>query len=191
MLAKLLAVIAQTVALSPADIALCEQHFQPLALKKNTVVAAAGEVPRYLFFLNTGYMRLHYADERGDDITTYLGLPNGFVAAFLGFVQQQPAPESLSTITACEVLRIAQPDLAALIQASEAFKQFSLLIFETALGAAAQRANSLATLNAEQRYRQLLARHPDVLLHVPVQQVASFLGIQPESLSRIRRQAIT
>ncbi|GAA4361914.1 Crp/Fnr family transcriptional regulator [Hymenobacter saemangeumensis] len=191
MLPQLLDLISRSGNLSPADIALCERYFQPLAVKKNTVVQAAGTVPQYLYFLGTGYMRLYYADEQGSEITTHLGLPGDFLTPFLSFIHQQPAPESLAAITACEVLRIAHADLAALIAGSEAFKQFSLLIFEQAMGAAARRANSLATLSAEQRYRLLLAQHPAVLLHVPVQQLASYLGIKPESLSRIRRQVVS
>jgi len=191
MLSNLLAVISQTTVLDGADIALCARYFQPLALKKNTVVAAVGEVPHQLYFINSGYMRLYYADERGEEATTYLGLPNDFLASFLSFVHQQPAAESLATITACDVLRIAHADLLALIQASEAFQQFSLLIFEKAMGAAAQRANSLATRSAEQRYQHLLVARPDLALHVPVRHLASYLGITPESLSRIRRQVVS
>ena len=191
MLDNLLALIALTSPLSEVDAALCQQYFESATLRKNQVAEAGGSVPRYLYFVGTGYMRLFYPDERGNEVTTHLGLPQEFITPFLAFIHQQPAPENLAAITDCEVLRIRHANLAALIAASESFKQFSLLIFEQAMGAAARRANSLATLGAEQRYRQLLAQHPDVLLHVPVQLVASYLGIQPESLSRIRRQVIT
>ena len=186
---ELLALIARTAPLNPADAAECIQCFRPLTLKKNTVVVATGQVPSHLYFIRAGCMRLFYATEQGEEATTHLGFPSDFMTPFLGFVQQQPAAESLATVTGCDVLGAAHADLAALIERSAAFKAFSLLIFEQALTAGAQRANSLATLGAAQRYGQLLARHPAVLLHVPVGQVASFLGIRPESLSRIRRQA--
>ncbi len=191
MLSKLVAVIGQTVALGEQDQALCAQYFQSVSLRRSTVVETAHAVPQHLYFIADGFMRLYYADERGDEATTHLGAPNEFLTSFLSFIHQRKAMENLASITACQALRIARPHLVALIDASEAFKQFSLIIFEQAIAATERRANSLATPSAEQRYRQLLAARPDVLLHVPVQHVASFLGIKPESLSRIRRQAIT
>ncbi len=191
MLTSLIAVISRAVVLSEADEALCGQFFQPLAVPRNTVLAAAGAVPSHLYFVVDGYLRLFYQDERGDEATTTLASGNEFLTPFLSFIHQRPASESLASITACEVLRISHPHLKQLIEASAAFQQFSLLIFEQAIAATARRADSLATHSAAQRYQQLLADRPEVLLHVPVQQVASFLGIKPESLSRIRRQLIS
>ena len=191
MLASLFAVIARTVALSEADQALCAQVFQPVAVPRNTVLEAAGAVPAHLYFIVDGYLRLYYQDERGDEATTALASGGEFLTPFLSFIHQRPATESLAAITACDVLRIAHPHLKQLIAASPAFQQFSLLIFEQAIAATAHRADSLATRAAGQRYRDLLAARPDLLLHVPVQYVASFLGIKPESLSRIRRQLIS
>ena len=191
MLSELLAAIARTAALSEADAARCAQSFEPLTLRKNEVVEAAGAVPQHLYFVGEGFMRLYYAGEDGAAATTYLAGPGEFLTSFLSFIHQRPAPENLASITTCAVLRVARPRLAALIAESETFKQFSLSIFERAIVAAEQRANSLATRSAEQRYRQLLAARPELLLRVPVQYLASYLGMQPESLSRIRRQVVS
>jgi len=191
MLASLFAVIARTVALSEADQALCAQFFHPLAVPKNTVLEPADAVPTHLYFVVAGHLRLYYQDERGSEATTALASGGEFLTPFLSFIHQRPAAESLATITACDVLRIAHPHLKQLIAASAAFQQFSLLIFEQAIAVTARRADSLATRSASQRYQELLTTRPDVLLHVPVQHLASYLGIKPESLSRIRRQAIS
>ena len=190
MLSLLLARIAHTTALNDHDRELCAQAFEPFSLPKNNVTEAAGRVPGHLYFIATGYLRLYFAAESGAEATTHLGGPGEFLTPFLPFIHQQPAPESLASITAVAGLRVSWGRLRALIDASEAFKAFSLLIFEQAMGAAGQRANSLATRSAAQRYADLHAARPDLLLHVPVQYLASYLGIERESLSRIRRQAI-
>ena len=189
MLTKFLDVVSRTTTLQAPDVELCAQAFQPLSLKKNIAVAAAGAVPQHLYFVAEGFMRLYYLDERGREVTSYFGAANEFLTPFLSFIHQQPSPENLACIADCEVLQISRPAMAALIEASAAFKTFSVTIFEQAIAATARRADSLATLSAEQRYRQLLAARPDLLLHVPVQHIASYLGMQPESLSRIRRQS--
>jgi CRP-like cAMP-binding protein len=89
------------------------------------------------------------------------------------------------------VLRITNANLKKLIDESENFKKFSLIIFEQAIFSTANRANDLATLNAEQRYKKLIDKQPQLIQNIPIQYIASYLGMKPESLSRIRRQIIS
>jgi CRP-like cAMP-binding protein len=94
-------------------------------------------------------------------------------------------------ITDCEILRITNADLKKLIDESDCFKKFSLIIFEQAVSSAGLRANDLATLNAEQRYKKIITQQPQLIHNIPIQYIASYLGMKPESLSRIRRQIIS
>jgi CRP/FNR family transcriptional regulator, anaerobic regulatory protein len=177
--------------LTEEDKQLCASYFEPVTSVKNTVLEMQGTIPRYLYFVSAGFMRLFYADDNGAEATTYFGTPGDFIAPFLSFINGVKAKESVACITDCEILRILKTDLAELISKSDNFKQFSLVIFEQAIGAAEKRANDLATLTAGQRYGKLMKQQPEILQHVPIQYIASFLGIKPESLSRIRRQMIS
>ena len=158
-----------------------------MSLTKNRVVERQGRIPKHLYFINTGFMRLFYLDESGDEITTTISPPHSFITPFLSFIHEREARESVGCITHCEVLRILKPDLADLISQSKSFQTFSLLIFEQAIAASEKRANELATLRAEDRYQALVENQPSILQHVPIRYIASYLGIKPESLSRIRR----
>lgn len=191
MLDRLIALISKNTKLSETDIALCEKYFEPLSPAKNTVLETQGKVPEYLYFVATGFMRLFYVDENGEENTTFICMQNGFITAFLPFINQIPANENISCITDCEILRISNANLKTLIEQSERFKQFSLIIFEQAMYSTTIRANDLATLNAEQRYKKLISQQPTLIQHVPIQYIASYLGMKPESLSRIRRQIIS
>ncbi|MGJ1348219.1 hypothetical protein [Sphingobacterium siyangense] len=73
---------------------------------------------------------------------------------------------------------------------SPAFKDFSVYVFQQALRYNEKRSKELATLTAEKRYLKLMAEQPDLLHNVPMQYIASFLGMNPKSLSRIRKQII-
>jgi CRP/FNR family transcriptional regulator, anaerobic regulatory protein len=188
---KLMAAISKKVILTEDDKQLCALYFEPVTIAKNTVLEAQDKIPRYLYFVSAGFMRLFYNDGNGTEATTYIGSPGDFIASFLSFINGAKAKENVACITDCEILRILKADLAELISKSDNFKQFSLIIFEQAIGAAEKRANDLATLNAEQRYRKLIEQQPEILQQVPIQYIASFLGIKPESLSRIRRQMIS
>jgi hypothetical protein len=77
-----------------------------------------------------------------------------------------------------------------LIDKNENFKKLSLVIFEQSVAATQIRANDFATLTAELRYKKLIDYQPEIIQHVPIQYIASYLGIKPQSLSRIRKQII-
>jgi CRP/FNR family transcriptional regulator, anaerobic regulatory protein len=188
MYTQLLHAIQQKVPLDAHATALCQRYFTPASPGKNTVLEDEGKVAEHLYFLNSGYTRLFSVDADGNALTSYIGVPHTFFTSFLSFVQQQPATDTAVCATDCELLRITRADMRTLIQESEAFKQFSLLIFEQVMAATAARAHDLATRSAEQRYQKLLTEHPGILQHVAIQDIASYLGIKPESLSRIRRQ---
>ena len=180
--------IAQTETPTATDRDLCYTYFEPQSYPKNTLLELQDRKPQYLYFVGSGFMRLFYNNEDGSEVTTHLATPRDFLASYLSFIHEKPATENVATVTDCEVLRIARPDLATIIEQSETFKKFSIVIFEHAIATNQARANDLATLTAEARYRKLLADRPEILHNVPVQYIASYLGIKPQSLSRIRRQ---
>ncbi len=187
---RLINIINKTVILTDKDIQLCNQYFETVSISKNTILQVQDKVPEYLYFIASGFMRLFYCDENGDEITTNLSSSNAFLTSFLSFIHQKKAKENVECITKCDIVRIHRPNLAILIDECESFKKFSLIIFENAIASTENRANDLATLSAEQRYRKLMENQPEILQNVPMQYIASFLGMKPESLSRIRRQKI-
>jgi hypothetical protein len=81
--------------------------------------------------------------------------------------------------------------LKFLVDTQENFKSFGVIVFQQAITAYSQRANDLAALSAEQRYKKLMEQAPILLQNIPLQYIASYLGIKPESLSRIRRNFIS
>lgn len=191
MLKELINTIEKKVVLNEENLLLCSKYFESLSPAKNTLLETQGKVPEYLYFIATGFMRLFYIDENGEENTSFISMQNGFITAFLPFINQIPSNENIACITDCEILRISNANLKILIEQSEHFKQFSLIIFEQAMHATAIRANDLATLNAEQRYKKLISQQPAFIQNVPIQYIASYLGMKPESLSRIRRQMIS
>jgi CRP-like cAMP-binding protein len=187
---NLIDTISKTVSLTETDIQLCDTYFELLTIAKNSIIEEQDKIPQYLYFISSGFMRLFYYDENGDEVTSHISSANNFFASFLSFINQKKAKENVECITECELLRISRPDLVTLIDSSENFKKFSLIIFEQAIASAEIRANDLATLVAEQRYKKLMDTQPTILQNIPIQYIASFLGIKPQSLSRIRRQII-
>ena len=105
-------------------------------------------------------------------------------------LSQTKSNENLECITNCEFYKIERSKLVELIDKSENFKKLSLAIFEQSVATTQLRANDFATLTAELRYKKLVEQQPELIKNVPVQYIASYLGIKPQSLSRIRKQLI-
>jgi CRP/FNR family transcriptional regulator, anaerobic regulatory protein len=190
MFPKLYAHIAQNLNLTEDLKLTIEQYFTPLQVSKNTIIEEEGKVPQHLYFVNEGYLRSFYYDNDGDEVTTYLATPEQYMASFLNLSQQKISSENIETITDCSLLKISREDFLKIIEKYPDFREYSLQIFERAFSQMNQRANDLATLTAEQRYTQLLNNQGNILQNVPIQYIASFLGIKPQSLSRIRKQMI-
>jgi CRP-like cAMP-binding protein len=190
MLEKLLTIVAQKVALTDADAQLCQAYFEPVLFPKNRIIEEEGKIPQYLYFVVSGFLRLFHFNNNGDEVTTHINCPPGFITSYFHFMNQTKADDNVECITECALLRISKPNLDHLTQASQAFKDFSIWVFHESLAYNENRAKELATLTAEQRYSKLIENYPAILHHVPIQYIASFLGMKPESLSRIRRKMI-
>ncbi|WP_183558698.1 Crp/Fnr family transcriptional regulator [Mucilaginibacter sp. SP1R1] len=188
MLQHLIHTISQRVSLTKADISLCEACFEPVLFPKNRIVEEAGAVPQYLYFVVKGFMRLFHYNENGDEVTTHINCPPGFLTSYFNFINQTKSEENVECITECEILRITKTNLDHLTNQSPAFKDFSIAVFQQSIAYNENRSKELATLTAEQRYKKLIENYPGIIHHVPVQYIASFLGMKPESLSRIRKR---
>ncbi len=185
---QLLKLIAQNVTL--ADKALCEQYFEPALFPKNCILEEEGKIPKHLYFVVSGFVRLFHYNDKGDEVTTHINCPPGFITSYFNFINQTKANETLECITECELLRITKDNLDLLTQQSTVFKDFSILVFQQSLAYNENRSKELATLTAEQRYQKLIDNYPHILHNVPLQYIASFLGMNPKSLSRIRKEII-
>gem|GEM_PF-70686 len=184
----LISLISSQVTLSENDLKLCREYFEPVVLPKNFTAEEAGRIPSYLYYVNSGFMRLFYYNDQGDEITTHINCPPGFITSYQHFIHATTSNEFVECVTACDLLRITRGNLELLTTTSGAMKDFSIWVFQQSLQYNEARANQLATLTAEQRYRNLILHYPGIVQHVPLQYIASFLGIKPESLSRIRKQ---
>jgi CRP-like cAMP-binding protein len=187
---KLSAEISKTGNLSNEDLENIQKYFIPFSATRNTVLEEQEKIPNYLYFINSGFMRLFYYDERGEEQTTFLCAQSGFIASFSSLINQTKAIENVECITDCELLKISYVDAKLLVGISEIFKNFFLVMFEKSISSATLRANDLALLNAEQRYQKIIDQQPHFIQNIPLQYIASYLGIKPQSLSRIRKQVI-
>ncbi|WP_426479770.1 Crp/Fnr family transcriptional regulator [Chryseobacterium sp. CBSDS_008] len=166
------------------------KYFEPVVFSKNTVIEKAGKVPQYLYYIVSGYLRLFYTDQNGSEVTTHINCPPGFFTSYSDFINAAVSENNVECITDAALLRISKENLDILISKSQAMKDFSISVFQQSIAYNENRSKELSVLNAEQRYLKLMKDYPEIIHNVPIQYIASFLGMKPESLSRIRRKII-
>ncbi|WP_207429387.1 Crp/Fnr family transcriptional regulator [Pedobacter sp. SYSU D00535] len=190
MIEALIQQVNNTSRLCEAELDLIKRSFVTGRFSKGSMLEAEGTRTKNLYFIVNGFIRsFHY--ETGEDITTNIRGANSLITAFNGFVNDSLADSSIQCITACDVLSISNHSYKHLIAESISWKNFCHSIYEQEIIFNQKRTRELLTKTAESRYLQLLKDYPGIGLHVPVQYIATYLGIKPESLSRIRKKVIS
>jgi CRP-like cAMP-binding protein len=169
----------------------CRNTFKPLWVAKDTMLEVAGKVPLYHNFIVSGFMRKFYVNDKGEEVTVDLNNGPRFFTSYYDFMRQTVSNEYLQCITDCELLRITRPDAESTAKTSITQKDYTIRLFQQIQEEDRERMDDLATLTAEQRYVKLMKNSPNIIQNVPLKYIASYLGIKPESLSRIRREIIS
>lgn len=161
--------------------------FRLVEFKKNDPVVEEGKVARHLGFVESGMFQ-YYVIVDGEEKTTYINIENTFLASVSSFVRQQPARENIRALTDGKLSLISRSDLKKLVAEVPGFKDFYIQLLEfTVCGIDASR-HDLIVLSGEERYAKMLREEPHLLQQIPLQYLASMLGVTPRHLSRIRAQ---
>jgi CRP/FNR family transcriptional regulator, anaerobic regulatory protein len=187
MIEKLQLFFQKFIALSTEELQIIGQLAQPKKLKKGEFLAEAGKICRNMAFIEKGMMRNFYLVE-GNEITRYVSLENNFLTAFGSFIRQEPSQEYVQALEPCQLHLLSYDNLQNLYQTLPKMNNLVRLVMENEYYCMEKRVFEMIALTAEQRYEILLKERPDLIQRVPLQYLASMLGISPETLSRIRKK---
>lgn len=166
---------------------LIKSSFNYESVKRGEVLIKAGEHADKAFFILSGYLKYNKIIESGDEVIVHIYSPDNFAISLKSFFLGTKAEESLEAITDCEYLWITKEDLDKLYSMSYKWHSFGRKLLEHALIEKEERVIDQLTLTGHDKYIKLLKNNPDILQNVPVKYIASWIGVQPESLSRIRK----
>jgi CRP/FNR family transcriptional regulator, anaerobic regulatory protein len=173
--------------LTEADCQLFVPHLQLKTLGKKDFFLEQDKVCRFIGFVNRGSLRQFYLQD-GKEINTQFFFSNQFVVNYDSFLDQKPSRYFIQAMTETEVAIFSLATLHMAYEKSQAWERFGRLVAEQAFRLTTQRVESFLFLSGEQRYEQMLAQEPHLLAQVPLYQLASYLGLERESLSRLRRK---
>ncbi len=146
-----------------------------------------GQICRNLGFVQSGAFRVYYGEE-GREANTHFILANDFAAEYGSFLNQSASQYSIQALAPCELIEFGHEALQAAYAKSHGWERLGRLIAEAAYTRSRKRTESFLFLDAEGRYLQAIREEPELFRQVPLYHIASYLGLERESLSRIRRR---
>ena len=164
------------------------EAFNPKMFKEGEALSQPGSISKELFFIVDGVLRIVIRNEKGNEVTHYFLKENQFCTILNSFHKQIAAEECIQAACNCEVLGINRTALLKLYEQVPYFKTLIDQITQQALIDKINIRNAYLGQDSANRYRLFVARQADIALRVSLTDVASYLGITPQSLSRIRRQ---
>jgi CRP-like cAMP-binding protein len=154
-------------------------------IKKNTVLRQEGSTVKELYFVNEGCLRTYYLDKNSRECTRTIAVENTYCWA-INFLNDLAIHEYIEALADSEVIIFTKENFNLLLDSSANFRKVYLGTLEKIAVIYASRVETLITLDARERYNNLLLNRPDVILTLSNRVVASFLGITEQSLSRIK-----
>jgi CRP-like cAMP-binding protein len=172
------------------ELVLIDQYFTSEKKKRKEYLVKEGEISADLFFIFEGYTRTFYRTDDGEEITTEILRKGDTMCSMCGFLNESPSFEYMECITDCHVYKISKKSLEKLSAMNSRWLQMNIVFLETTLLKKEERILSFAKLNANERYIKLVTERPDIVQNIPGKYIASYIGIKPESLSRIKNKEV-
>jgi CRP-like cAMP-binding protein len=161
------------------------QRLKPMSLKRYAFYLKEGQICKSMVIVYKGGLRYFSRTEKGE-YTLGFAFEGDWIGDYESFLLQAPSAHFIEAVEDCEVFTLSYADMQALYTHSQRFEKFGRIIAENLFIAAAKSKRNLMIQSAEDRYMELLTTQPKIFERLPQHLIASFLGIQPQSLSRIR-----
>jgi CRP-like cAMP-binding protein len=164
-----------------------ESAFTFRQVPKKFKLAEEGKIAKELYFILKGLVRLYYTKD-GEEITGYIFKENLFASSYDSFLRQVPSIQTLETLDECDLLVISHKRLQQLYDELPKMHIVARKVAEQRFINAQLMLSSFILDSPEERYRKFEEQQGDLLLRIPHHIIASYLGITPVSLSRIRKR---
>lgn len=178
--------LTRKIALTPEEFAFIAQQFTRRTLRRKERLLQAGEPAHHVAFVERGLLHSFAPDERGAERTSQFAFEGGWIGDTYSSLTGEPATLTIEALEDSTVLLIDQAGQERIYAQVPRYERYQRLLLQNHLIVVYRRLLNSLNASAEAKYDDLLARHPTIAQRVPLHLIASYLGISPESLSRIR-----
>lgn len=177
----------QIVNISNSDWELFSSKLEKSDYPKKTILLKTGQTEKHLSFIEKGSIRF-FIPKLENDLTFGFCFENQFVSAYDSFLTQKPCDYQLETLSKTTLWRISHKDLQEIYTKSDIGDTIGRLTAENLFLIKSARVQSLLNETAEERYSSLFKKRPNLIKEIPLKYIASYIGITPQALSRIRKR---
>jgi len=182
------AYIKGTSFITEEDCALFEPHLVYRKVKARENVLVEGAMCKDISFVHKGVFRTFYLVD-GKEVNTTFFFENEFLAEYDSFLRSRPSRYFIQSVEDAELIGISRDKLTMGYDLSKNWERFGRLMAEACYQKVTDRMESFLFMNGDQRYKMLMENEPRILKRIPLYHIASYLGLERESLSRLRRKA--
>jgi CRP-like cAMP-binding protein len=176
------------VSLTPEEEALITIHLTPKKLRKKQYLLQEGDICKVIAFIQKGALKSYSVDDSGNEHIIQFGVEGWIISDLYSFLTGEPATYNIDAIEDSELVLINKSAHEELLQKMPKYETFTRLNITGAYLAMQKRLTSIISSPLEERYASFTAIYPDIVQRVPQHMIAAYMGLTPETLSRVRRR---
>jgi CRP-like cAMP-binding protein len=178
--------LSRSVRLTEEEIKIFENSLELRLVPKKTILLQAGEVCNFEAYINKGCIREYFIDDTGIELTLQFATEDWWVSDITSFEDQIPSDMYIETLEDCELLVLTRQSKENLINEVPQLERMFRLMIQRHLSKLQKRLFKTVSSTAMDQYIEFVTRYPTISQRVSQQYIASYLGITPEFLSRLR-----
>lgn len=182
--------LGEKVKMTPEEMDICKTFFIPRKLRKRQFLLQSGDTCKVNAFVEKGILRSYTVDEKGNEHIIQFAAEGWWISDLYSFLTGERSSYYIEALENCELLLLTLPASEGLLAALPKFETYQRLLLQGAYIAMQRRITASLNQTAEEKYLDIIYTYPDIIQRVPQHMVASYLGITPETLSRIRKQLV-
>lgn len=182
--------INKKVKLTEEELEFCKSFFIPKKLRRKQFLLQEGDVCNRIAFVEKGALYSYSIDNKGNQRVIQFAFEGWWIADLYSYLTREPSNLNIEVLEECELLLIEAIQHEKLMKELPAYNTYTRIVYQDAYVALQRRIEGTIGLTAEEKYIRFMNNYATIVNRVPQHLIASYLGISPETLSRIRKQLV-
>lgn len=183
--------LKEVAAFTEEDLAQIRTYLKPKKLRRRQYLLQEGEICRNIAFVEKGALRSYSVDDRGSEHIIQFALEGWLISDLFSFLTDEPSPYNIEAIEDCELVLISKAAHEELLKKIPRYQTYIRIQITGAYISMQRRLNAIISQSLEERYEGFAAHYPEIFQRVPQHMIASYMGLSPETLSRVRKRLAT